>query len=124
MPQTHPQSKSCVTCGRAIEWRKKWARDWEKVRYCSDGCRATKPADLDRDLESAILDLLKQRGKDKTICPSEAARKVAPEDWEPLMERTRQAARRLVAAGQIVITQRGTVVDPSHAKGAIRLRRT
>jgi hypothetical protein len=23
-------------------WRKKWARDWENVRYCSDRCRSGK----------------------------------------------------------------------------------
>ncbi|MCB0608438.1 MAG: DUF2256 domain-containing protein [Lewinella sp.] len=31
--------KICVHCGRPFTWRKKWARDWEQVRYCSDGCR-------------------------------------------------------------------------------------
>ncbi|MEQ8820298.1 MAG: DUF2256 domain-containing protein [Sumerlaeia bacterium] len=37
--------KICVHCGRPFAWRKKWARDWEKVRYCSDRCRraARKP---------------------------------------------------------------------------------
>ncbi len=84
---------------------------------------ATNPAELEKSLEAAILNLLKQRGPGKTICPSEAARQVAPQNWEPLMEPTRQAARRLVAAGEIVITQHGAVIDPSHAKGAIRLRR-
>ena len=28
----------CVTCGKPFEWRKKWARDWEKVLYCSQRC--------------------------------------------------------------------------------------
>jgi len=32
-------SKVCVVCGRPFMWRRKWARDWEAVRYCSDGCR-------------------------------------------------------------------------------------
>jgi hypothetical protein len=39
------------------------------------------------------------------------------------MEQARQAARRLVAAGVAVITQGGRVVDPSTAKGPIRVRR-
>jgi hypothetical protein len=38
------------------------------------------------------------------------------------MEPAREAARRLVAAGRIVITQRGQVVDPSRARGPIRLK--
>jgi hypothetical protein len=38
------------------------------------------------------------------------------------MEPARAAARRLVAAGKIVITQAGRVVDGSTAKGPIRLK--
>ena len=149
----HPP-KSCATCGRTIEWRKKWERDWDSIRFCSDGCRHHKPSDQDRALEAAILDLLAARGRDKTICPSEAARAVAsqasaaprsavnrpgaesaltgqppqsdspadPATWQPLMEPARAAARRLVAAGRILITQGGHTVDPSTAKGPIRLR--
>lgn len=37
-------SKTCVTCGRPFTWRKKWARVWEEVRYCSDRCRGNKPS--------------------------------------------------------------------------------
>ena len=33
-------TKVCPVCGRAFTWRKKWARDWEQVVYCSDKCRA------------------------------------------------------------------------------------
>ena len=124
-PTPHPD-KLCQTCGRAISWRKKWERDWDNIRYCSDSCRAHKPADTDRALEAAILSLLAERGRDKTICPSEAAKlvggKEARQDWEPLMEPARAAARRLVAAGTILITQGGHIVDPSTAKGPIRLR--
>ncbi|UMY65870.1 MULTISPECIES: DUF2256 domain-containing protein [unclassified Flavobacterium] len=35
-------TKICVTCGRPFTWRKKWERDWEQVRYCSDRCRSGK----------------------------------------------------------------------------------
>lgn len=31
--------KLCAACGRPFSWRKKWARDWERVRFCSDRCR-------------------------------------------------------------------------------------
>jgi hypothetical protein len=31
--------KVCETCGRPFEWRKKWERVWDEVRYCSDRCR-------------------------------------------------------------------------------------
>ena len=32
-------TKTCVTCARAFEWRKKWADVWDEVRYCSERCR-------------------------------------------------------------------------------------
>ena len=31
--------KLCVTCNRPFAWRKKWARAWEDVKYCSERCR-------------------------------------------------------------------------------------
>lgn len=121
-----PEAKTCAACGRTIEWRKKWERDWENVRFCSDACRKEKPGAREASLEAEILRLLHERGAGKTICPSEAARAMAGGDseeaWRPLMEPARAAARRLVARGSIVITQSGTVVDPSTAKGPIRLR--
>nr|WP_284259882.1 DUF2256 domain-containing protein [Acidocella aquatica] len=35
-------SKFCAHCGRPFTWRKKWARDWEAVKYCSKRCRGAK----------------------------------------------------------------------------------
>jgi hypothetical protein len=121
--------KTCVACGRSIEWRKKWERNWETVRYCSSACRRRAVRPVDHPLESAITTLLDERAGGATICPSEAARLVARdqgvegEGWRDLMEPARAAARRLVAAGEVEIVQRGRVVDPSTAKGAIRIRR-
>ncbi|OUU17629.1 MAG: hypothetical protein CBC05_04705 [Crocinitomicaceae bacterium TMED45] len=35
----HLPEKNCVTCGRPFAWRKKWARDWDNVKHCSERCR-------------------------------------------------------------------------------------
>jgi len=32
--------KTCAHCNRPFAWRRKWARVWEEVKYCSDRCRA------------------------------------------------------------------------------------
>ena len=32
-------SKLCPVCDRPFVWRKKWARDWDSVVYCSERCR-------------------------------------------------------------------------------------
>ena len=104
-----------------MEWRKSWARNWDEVRYCSNACRKARLTDTDARLEQAILDLLDARTG--TICPSEAARTVDPQGWRDLMEPARCAARRLVDRGLVDITQGGSVVDPSRARGPIRIRR-
>ncbi|MEC8099179.1 MAG: DUF2256 domain-containing protein [Pseudomonadota bacterium] len=31
--------KDCRACGRPFVWRKKWARDWDNVLYCSQRCK-------------------------------------------------------------------------------------
>lgn len=114
--------KTCASCGRRIERRARWAKDWDAVRWCSDACRRAKVSAADLEHERDILALLERRAGGATICPSEVARATA-EDWRPLMEPVRRAARRLVARGEVEILQQGRVVDPSTAKGPIRIRR-
>jgi hypothetical protein len=75
------------------------------------------------DLEQRILTMLASRKPTSTICPSDVARDVAPDDWRPLMDPVRAAASRLVEAGQVEITQHGEVVDLDTVKGPIRIRR-
>ncbi|WP_022923762.1 DUF2256 and DUF3253 domain-containing protein [Serinicoccus marinus] len=127
--------KWCASCGRRIEWRKKWERFWDEVRYCSTACRRRGVRAVDRELEEALVDLLARRAATSSVCPSEAARQVVrtqgqdgegsddPEAWRELMEPARRAARRLVVAGRVEITQGGRVVDPSTASGPVRVRR-
>lgn len=69
-------------------------------------------------IRAAILDLALQRGRDKSLCPSEVA-KALTSDWRGLMPEVRE-----VAAGmsEIVATQGGVEVDPRTARGPIRLR--
>ncbi len=124
--ETPRKDKICKTCGRTFAWQKKWERDWDIVKYCSDACRGHKPGEADAALEAAILGLLAERGRDLTICPSEAAKLVGGlemrRDWEGLMESARAVARRQEAQEKIVIMQHGKVVNGATAKGAIRLR--
>jgi hypothetical protein len=96
-------AKVCAACGRAMEWRKSWAKNWDAVKFCSDRCRGAKEGAKDKELEAAILQLLSERGAGKTICPSEAARAVGGKDraaWEALMEPARMAARRKLLAAK------------------------
>ncbi|MFP1630187.1 DUF2256 domain-containing protein [Zhengella sp. ZM62] len=40
--------KTCAACGRPFAWRRKWARDWDNVRYCSDRCRTRRTPKMPR----------------------------------------------------------------------------
>ncbi len=121
MTNAHLDTKTCATCGRSFAWRRKWAACWDRVRYCSERCRRHRPSGLDADLEQTILALLAERRRGATICPSEVARRVRPDDWRPLMDRVRAAATRLASSDTIAILQRGRPVDPARARGPIRL---
>ena len=78
---------------------------------------------MNQRLRAAILDLARERGPAKTICPSDAARKVGGDDWRDLMDDARDVARHLARSGDVEITQGGDVVDPDATwHGPIRIR--
>jgi hypothetical protein len=118
-------TKVCRSCGRVMTWRKAWARTWDEVRYCSDGCRRRGVSSTDMRLEEAILSLLAERPRGATISPGDATRVVGGADEaiaRELAEPARRAARRLAAAGRVTMMQAGRAVDPSTAKGEVRVR--
>jgi hypothetical protein len=78
----------------------------------------------DRRIRKTITGLLAQRQPGATICPSEAARELAPEHWRPLMPQVRGVAVAMAAEGLLEIRQRGEVVAPdAPLRGPIRLGR-
>jgi hypothetical protein len=83
---------------------------------------ASRRTGVRRDLVAkTIRRLLRERGAGKTICPSEVARAIAPDNFRPLMPIVREVAKQLVDAREIVVTQKGEVVDIEEVRGAIRL---
>jgi len=32
-------NKTCVSCKRIMTWRKRWEKNWDEVKYCSEACR-------------------------------------------------------------------------------------
>ncbi|PLX77268.1 MAG: DUF2256 domain-containing protein [Azoarcus sp.] len=38
-------TRICACCCRPFTWRKKWARCWEEVKYCSVRCSRQRKAD-------------------------------------------------------------------------------
>jgi len=113
--------KVCPICGRGFAWRKRWARTWASVVYCSDACRRRKNDHEASELDARIVALLQRRAGSATICPSEVLPAEDKQDHDR-MEAVRAAARRLAHGEVIDILQRGAVVDPDRARGPIRLR--
>ena len=72
-------------------------------------------------IEAEIL--RRTRATEKSICPSEVARGLLPEKWQPLMGAVRAAAGRLSDAGQIEILRKGKAIPPEAMHGVLRLRR-
>ena len=111
-------TKICTSCGRIIEYRKKWEKNWTEIKYCSDECRRNKNK---FDYREAILNLLRERGSLKTIFPSE----VLPENFQQdknMLEHVRRSARLLANENKIELIQNGKVVDPTSFKEPVSLR--
>lgn len=114
--------KTCTSCGRVIEWRKKWERSWEHVRYCGDGCRRRGIRPEDERLEAAILERLAGPQGRQGFDPEQVGTmfaNAAGDDVREWRERSRSAARRLVAKGLAKMRQAGRDVDPSTARGPV-----
>lgn len=81
------------------------------------------PANIEEEIEAAILELLSKRREGASICPSEVPRKLFPEAWRDYMAATRETAMKLHRNGKIEICQKGEVIDSDQAvAGPIRLR--
>lgn len=111
-------SKICQSCGRTIEYRKKWEKNWEQVKYCSQSCKSKKNS---FDYKDQILKRLNDQKIKSSICPSEVLPLEQKQDKE-MMEHVRRSARLLAHEGLIEITQGNKPVDPENFKGPIRLR--
>ena len=68
------------------------------------------------------MNIATERGADKTICPSEVARAMFPDDWRKHMDEVREVAVDLQRQGKVTITQKGNPVDVNHIKGPIRIK--
>jgi hypothetical protein len=75
----------------------------------------------DASIRATLLRLARERGPEKSFCPSEAARSLSGH-WRPLMPDVRRVAQQLVDEGILFCSQRGQPAQPLTTRGAIRLR--
>lgn len=77
------------------------------------------------DLEAEILAQVTARGADKSICPSEVAKKLEKEEpaWRKLLKPIRTTATRMAQEDKISILRHGKPIDPNEPfRGVIRLQ--
>ena len=80
-----------------------------------------------KPLEDVILKLCHERGAEKTICPTDAAKAFASargEDdlaWRRWLTHVRAAAVGLARQGRLVIYRKGKPADPDDFRGVYRL---
>lgn len=73
-------------------------------------------------ISEAILFTTQERGKNKSICPSEIARKLYPANWRAHMGDVVDVAIQLHQRGLVEIMQKGEVIQVDRIKGPIRIR--
>jgi len=74
-------------------------------------------------IEETIFALLATRQQGATICPSEVARALIPDDglWRALMPQVRHVAQELAQSNRLSVTRAGVHVDATPRGGPIRL---
>ncbi len=72
--------------------------------------------------EIAIYELLEALPPGKSICPTDVAKHVDPENWRHRLGQVRAEAVGLARLERLVITRHNKPVDPSNFKGVYRLR--
>jgi len=75
----------------------------------------------DARTRDTILTLVTARGAGKTICPSEVAKELDPENWRSLLTKVRRTAQAMAKQGEIAIYRKGKPIEPDAMKGVIRL---
>ena len=75
----------------------------------------------DARTRDTILTLVTARGAGKTICPSEVAKELDPENWRSLLTKVRRTAQAMAKQGEIAIYRKGKPIELDAMKGVIRL---
>ncbi|WP_166335836.1 DUF3253 domain-containing protein [Sphingobacterium chungjuense] len=79
---------------------------------------------LDPEIAKAILSLTAARGAEKSICPSEVARHLYPDNWRDRMQDVVDVAIAMHRKGEVLVVQHGEPVDVNQIKGPIRIKTT
>lgn len=77
-------TKCCVVCNRPFTWRKKWAKVWDEVKYCSDKCRMNRNSQ--KELKMTLFDAMHPVWSQKFQIPGIGSLKVSKKSVNPLLQ--------------------------------------
>ena len=77
----------------------------------------------DAEISRILFELLATRGGTSTLCPSEVARALAPDEprWRALMPEVRRVVAGLASRGLVRVTSHGIEVDVLEVHGPVRV---
>ena len=107
------RARACVQDAK-VALGERGAKWWEPGTEAQRTTRAT----------AIIRALLRHRGADKTICPSDVARVLAGDGFRSHMAEVRAVVEGLEAEGTLEVRQKGRPVRAKTARGPIRLALT
>ena len=80
------------------------------------------PAATSRRIDAALRSLLRSRGPDSSICPSDVARIVGGPSWRTLLSGVRERAVVLSEGGDLEIVRGGRILKTNLTAGVLRYR--
>lgn len=55
--------KMCLECARPFNWRKKWERCWDEIRFCSEACKAKGKKTVAVGATAPDVEIAQKRGR-------------------------------------------------------------
>jgi len=61
-------SKICAACNLPFNWRKKWEKVWDEVKYCSERCKKSKSKPWTAHLPPKVSAFAESRQTSEKYC--------------------------------------------------------
>ena len=60
-------TKICIVCNLPLVWRKKWEKNWENIKYCSNKCSRNKNLRTLKDIAMIEVKKISSKSRHKEI---------------------------------------------------------
>ena len=104
------KTKHCLSCGRPFSEQKRWEKNWDEVKYCSQKCRTNKWDKKFKDLAQFILN-------NGHLNNHEIEENYFQKKNKNSSEIVKSVCRRLHLSGEITILQKGKPISSTNFRG-------